>query len=128
MSGRSLLVLASIALAACAEQRVPDALIDVWRTSTPGYEDRTLEVRADSVVFGTGGETTTGHPLTGVEVEVTRDGRLACTLHYALHGEGAAELRLMLDPRPPATLRLANRKEVWQRERESTWLAGRATE
>ena len=122
---RALAAIVCVALVACAEQRVPDALVDVWRTRAPGYEDRTLEVRADSVVFGTGGHATTGHALAGVEVEAAPDGRVRCVLHYALHAGGTAELRLLLTPGPPATLRFENRKEIWHREKDATWLAKR---
>ena len=127
MPGRALAALVSIVLAGCAEQRVPAALIDVWRTRTPGYEDRTLEVRPDSIVFGTGGMTTTGHHLTKVEVAEGSHGRVACVLYYALHGEGTAQIQLLLDTGPPAVLRLANRKEIWEREKDATWLAERTT-
>jgi hypothetical protein len=128
MHGRAAAALLWLALAACAEQRVPDALVDVWRTRAPDYQDRTLEVRPDSVVFGTGGHATTGHPISEVEVEEAPDGRVGCILHYALHGGGTAQLRLLLDPGPPATLRLENRKETWHREKDATWLARRKTE
>lgn len=114
-----------LVLGACAEQRVPDALIDVWRTRAPGYEDRFLEVRADSIVFGTGGHGDTSHLLEAVEVEESADGRVHCLLRYQLHGGGSAALRLVLEAGPPETLHFENREEPWQRERDATWLAKR---
>jgi hypothetical protein len=124
---RALAAMLWVALAACAEQRVPDALVDVWRTRAPGYEDRSLEVRADSVVFGTGEHATAAHALAGVEVETEPDGLLRCALHYALHDGDTAELRLRLEPGPPATLRFENREELWHREKDASWLASRET-
>jgi hypothetical protein len=124
-SAKALAAMLWMALAACAEQRLPDALVDVWRTRAPGYEDRFLEVRADSVRFGTGQHATTAHALAGVEVETEPGGRVRGVLNYALHDGATAELRLILEPGPPATLRFENREELWHRERDASWLATR---
>jgi hypothetical protein len=112
-----------MALAACAEQRAPDALVDVWRTRAPGYEDRFLEVRADSIRFGTGQHDTAAHAFADVEVETEPGGRVRGVLSYALYDGATAELRLILEPGPPETLRFENREERWHRERDANWLA-----
>jgi hypothetical protein len=116
-----------VLLAACAEQRVPTELIDVWRTQASGYEDRFLEVRADAVLFGTGKGTSTGYRLDRVLVEPDGKGRVHCTLRYRLDEGGVAQLRLVLEPGPPSTLRIENREETWHREAEAAWLAKGST-
>lgn len=112
-----------IGLVACERTPVPGLLVDVWRTDAPGYEDRFLAVRPDSIVFGTGGNASTGHLLTHVEVEERAEGDLLCILHYEDREGGTARLRVVLRPGPPATLRFENREEIWRRERDAAWLA-----
>ena len=67
----------------CAEQVVPPELIHVWRTDLPAYRDRSFEVRADLIVFGTGGQSSVSHRIEAVEVEETENGGLLCVLHYS---------------------------------------------
>jgi len=37
-----------------SEKTVPDALIGVWKTSAPGYEDNSLSLKKDAILFGVG--------------------------------------------------------------------------
>lgn len=104
------------ALVGCAAEPVPDALLGVWRTAAPGYGDRFLRVASDSVAFGTGGDGSSSHLLEDVEVTPLGEGRLRCVLHYALRDGAAAQLRLVLEPGPPPTLRFENREEAWHRD------------
>jgi hypothetical protein len=59
MRGRIILVvLASfVCCLGCQSEKdetIPDRLIGVWKTSTPGYEDNSLELRKDQILFGVG--------------------------------------------------------------------------
>lgn len=120
-----LLALAAVTgLAGCGgETPVPEELLHVWRTDHPGYEDRYLDIRRHSVVFGTGGASSVGHPIERVELEDAEDDGFLCVLHYRTRDGGDAQLRLVYEPGPPQRLRFENRKETWVREEDATWLA-----
>ena len=109
----------------CAEQVVPPELIHVWRTDLPAYRDRSFEVRADFIIFGTGGQSSVSHRIEAVEVEETENGGLLCVLHYSGRDGGRPQVRLVFEPGSPDRLRFENRDESWVREKDATWLAMR---
>ena len=123
--GKCLVLLALVTFSACAAQRVPDTLVDVWRTRAPGYEDRFFEIRSDSLIFGTGGEASSSYPLQAVHVQTLSNGSVRCVFRYSLRQGDSAQLRVQLDPGPPPALHLGSRKETWYREKDATWLAKR---
>ena len=120
-----LMIALGISTLGCAEQTVPEELIHVWRTRLPAYRDRSFEVRADSIIFGTGGYSTVGHRIEGVEVEESADGSFLCTLYYLTRDGGRTQVRLAFEPGSPDRLRFENRVEVWLREEDASWLANR---
>lgn len=50
-----------------AMRTVPTRIQGAWVTSSPGYSDRYLEFRADSVTFGTGGVNSQTFKITGFD-------------------------------------------------------------
>jgi hypothetical protein len=55
---------------------VPEVLLGVWTSSSPGYSDRYIDIRPDAIIFGTGGTTSRGYRILGCERRVTPDGPL----------------------------------------------------
>jgi hypothetical protein len=105
----------------CDSRETPSELVGVWRTDLPSHRDRSLEIRDHWVVFGAGRYASSVHSLTGVQAEPSKDG-VRYTLHYT-GAEGDEQiLRLEYTPGSPDSIRLANRKERWVRERDASWL------
>ena len=53
---------------------VPPYLVGLWRTDTPGYEDRYLQFTPRNVIFGTGGYEGESYIVAEVEVSPVDDG------------------------------------------------------
>jgi hypothetical protein len=77
----------SLLTAGChgSDGKVPDVLLGVWTSSSPGYSDRYIEIRPDSITFGTGGTTSVRYEIRGCERNQTPDGPL-----YVLEFEGTS--------------------------------------
>lgn len=70
--------LACLATVGCHRNsgRVPQKLLGVWTSSSPGYSDRYIEIRPDTIIFGTGGTRSQGYRILRCERQETPDGPL----------------------------------------------------
>lgn len=79
-----LLTLTAILLPGCGRGRireVPPELIGVWYTDAPGYQDRWMELRPREIVFATGPNSSTTHPVNGLRWK-EGDGDVELTVYY----------------------------------------------
>ena len=104
------------ALVGCQREAVPAALIHVWRTDAPAYQDRHLEIREDLIVFGTGYGTADVHTIVDVDSEPADAKGRRYTLHYRNDDGTRMQLRVVLSPGPPESLRIEHTDEVWHRD------------
>lgn len=63
------------------EVSMPEDLIGVWKTAEKNYSDRYFELRADRVIFSTGGWGVTAHPIDRME-EYREDGKVYYIIYY----------------------------------------------
>ena len=101
------------ALVGCRREPVPAALIHVWRTDAPEYRDRHLEIREDLVVFGTGYGTSDVYAIVDVDAEPPGAKGRRYTLHYRTDDGARLQLRVILSPGTPESLRIEHTDEVW---------------
>jgi len=101
------------ALAGCRAEPVPAALIHVWRTDAPAYRDRHLEIREDWLVFGTGGYGSELYPVVDVDSEPAEGAARRYTIHYRADDGARLELRVVLTPGKPDSLRIDHTDEIW---------------
>ena len=112
--GRDLLV-AFVAAAAlgCAREGVPLELIGRWTSDDPRYADRSLEIGAETIVFGAGDGMRTTYRMQGIEREVEFDAGTLYHVYYDVRGSPEQELRVRLPL--PGRLRIDNHSELWTR-------------
>ena len=110
--GRAIWLL--LALAGCEAEPVPAALLHVWRTDAPAYAGRHLEIRKNTVVFGTGPYTSDFHPILGVDSKPVEPGSTLYTIHYRADDGARLQLRVVLTPGMPDLLRIDHLDEVWR--------------
>jgi hypothetical protein len=83
-------VIALVALLATHWQlqrlNVPAELIGTWKTATPQYADRSLEISHHSITFATGPGTESTGFIDDIEATANRDGALY-TISYSANGE-----------------------------------------
>lgn len=109
----------AVSLAACAPEPLPlpSELVGVWKTSSPRYAERSFEVRADWVIFGTGRNTLTMHELARVEPGAGRDGATEEWTPYRIvyRAESGDEqaIEILFRTRGGRALRFAHRDEIW---------------
>jgi hypothetical protein len=107
------------ALAGCRQEPVPAALIHVWRTDAPAYQDRHLEIRAEWLVFGTSAYGADLYPIVDLDSEPAEAGGTLYTIHYRADDGAHLQLRLVLKPGPPDSLRIEHLDEIWLAESTS---------
>jgi len=100
-------------LAGWRAEPVPAALIHVWRTDAPAYRDRHLEIRSDWVVFGTGAYVSEMYPVVDVDSEPAEAGGHRYTIHYRADDGAQLQLRVVLTPGNPDSLRIDHTDEIW---------------
>ncbi len=120
MKGRKGLVLLIFFLALSVFQcgkkaNVPRDLIGVWRTTTEPYADRSFEINADEVLFGTGEGGLDTYRITKIKTE--KDPREQATLYILCYKtiEGQEyKFSFYYDPANHGTIRFKNQPEmVW---------------
>jgi hypothetical protein len=92
---------------------VPVALLHRWRTDAPAYRDRHLEIREDWLHFGTGGYGSDLYPIVEVDSEPFEAGSTRYTIHYRADDGARMQLRLVLTPGKPDSLRIEHLDEIW---------------
>jgi hypothetical protein len=94
---------------------VPAELIGVWKTQSPGYTDRYIEIRPVTISFGTGA----GTELTGFiqEVQATRgDDGVLYTVNYSANGVNS-KVSFTYSPQDGNTIRLVHQESiVWKKK------------
>jgi hypothetical protein len=116
--GRAICVL--VALAGCrAPEPVPTELIHVWRTAAPAYRDRHLEVRKDLLVFGTSSYQSELYLIEGFDREPADAGSTRYTIHYRAQDGGLLQLKVLLIPGNPASLRIDHIDDDWHADTDS---------
>lgn len=100
-------------LAGCRAEPVPAALIHVWRTDAPAYRDRVLAIRESWLVFGTGGYGGDFYPIVDVDSERLEAASTRYTIHYRAEDGARLQLRVLLTPGKPDSLRIEHTDEVW---------------
>lgn len=108
-----------VALAGCRAEPVPTALIHVWRTDAPAYRDRRLEIQKGMLVFGTSAYMSDLHPIVGVDSEPVEAGSTLYTIHYRADDGARLQLRVVLTPGKPDSLRIEHLDKVWHADPES---------
>jgi hypothetical protein len=114
------IILAVLAIFACSfgcqsekEKAIPDALIGVWKTSAPGYENNSLELRKDEILFGVGRSEFSANSIFKVKT-VRPDGeRTSLITIYYTDGEGKDNaVSIYYDQTPPGSIRFKNQKQI----------------
>ena len=94
---------------------VPQVLLGVWTSSSPEYGDRYIEIRPDTIIFGTGGTNSKRYRILGCERSKTREG-LLYTLEFVGTSSGPFRRPLYYLPVGRGRLRFKNEPSVvWDR-------------
>jgi hypothetical protein len=96
---------------------VPSELIGVWRTESPQYADRFIEIRPVTISFGTGAGTELTGFIRSVQANV-EDGRVMYAVKYTANGtDSLVFLLYTYSSREGQTLQLKNQEDiVWRKE------------
>ena len=112
--GRGLSVaFALTAVLACAREGVPTELVGRWTSDDPRYADRSLEISADTIAFGSGDGMRTAYRMQGVERELDAGTGTLYRLYYDAAGSPEQELRVRVPN--PGQLQIDNHSELWTR-------------
>lgn len=102
-------------LAGCGsdrEQTLPDEVLGVWTSSVKGYEDKTLELRKDAILFGAGGSEYNADGIYKVEQSREPDGRTLIKVYFSDQDGNDYDTSLYYDPKDGGSLRFKNRTDV----------------
>jgi len=119
------IILAVLAIFACSfgcqsekEKAIPDALIGVWKTSAPGYENNSLELWKDEILFGVGRSEFSANSIFKVKTVHPDGERTSLITIYYIDGEGKDNaVSIYYDQTPPGSIRFknqANRVETFR--------------
>ena len=103
---------------------VPPYLVGLWRTDTPGYEDRYLQFTPRNVIFGTGGYEGESYIVAEVEVSPVDEGpqggaggRSLLTFRYMKADKLEYSLSFYYEPKPTETITFKNQETLkWTRK------------
>ena len=94
----------------------PSAILGHWSTEATRYRDRSLEIRPDAILFGTGPYSAPRlHILIGVESQPSSDPWNVCRLSYREDDGTVGQLEISYRDQPRPQIRFANRQEIWIR-------------
>ncbi len=100
---------------------IPSDLIGVWRSTTPGYEDRYFQFSRRNLVFGTGGiegeaylvaEVQSSPVGEGEEGGASKSKRLLFTIRYMKTDKLEYELLFYYDPEPTELITFKNQEHL----------------
>jgi hypothetical protein len=95
---------------------VPDGLIGVWKTTTPPYDDRFLEIKTNEIIFGTGEDQFDTYPVTKIKIEKASQETFYTICYKNAEGQ-EYHFSFYYDPANHGTLRIKNQKAmVWTKE------------
>jgi hypothetical protein len=98
---------------------VPPYLIGVWRSNTPGYEDRYFQFARRNLVFGTGGIEGEAYMVAEVQSSPVDEGaqggaskRMLVTIRYMKTDKLEYELSFYYDPEPAGLITFKNQEHL----------------
>lgn len=114
------IILAVLAIFVCLfgcqsekEETIPDALIGVWKTSAPGYENNSLELRKDEILFGVGRSESSANSIFKVKTVSLAGEKTSLITIYYTDGEGKDNaVSIYYDQTPPGSIRFKNQKQI----------------
>lgn len=99
--------------------QVPSNLIGMWRTNTPGYEDRYILFVERNVAFGTGGYDGEAYIVAEVQSSPVEDGakdgastKTLFTIRYMKADKLEYELSFYYEPEPVETITFKNQEHL----------------
>jgi hypothetical protein len=120
-----LILIAVIVYAPPLNNELPPYLIGLWRSSTPGYEDRYMLFTQHSVVFGTGGFSGDVNVIYEVQASPVEAGapapsvgRELFTIRYLDAEKSKSDLQFYYDPPPAGVITFKNQEHLkWTKEK-----------
>jgi hypothetical protein len=95
------------------DETIPDALIGVWTTSAPGYEDNSLEIGNDEILFGVGHSESSSNHMYKVETVRQADAKTTLiTIFYTDEDGKDNASSLYYDQTPPGSIRFKNQMQI----------------
>ena len=122
----ALCALVVAALAGCNEpERLPAALIGVWRTPNPEFRESYFELREGWVVFGADRYQITMYPIHRIESSRSGDATEYAIEYETEDGEVLPLVLVYLPGMPPQPpqLQVGHRSDLWVPESQASWLA-----
>jgi len=104
-------------LASCSENTPPSDLLGVWRTTDENYNDRYLEIKPDSLIFGVGEGQEMVNVISTISSERESQG-MRYTFHYLDRDGEKWTLSLLYNSEDGGTIVIQNRHEVWMKEEQ----------
>lgn len=105
----------------CSEQgkkEIPAELIGVWKTSLASHADRFFEIKAEDLIIGTGGQTSTTYPLTRF-VGTKSDTGTVYMIYYENEKGEESSMYMLYSEEGGGTLMDLNRTDlIWKKEPE----------
>ena len=103
---------------------VPPYLLGVWRSTTPGYEDRYFQFAPRNLVFGTGGIEGEAYMIAEVQAAPADEGaqgdaskRMLFTIRYMKMDKLEYELSFYYDPEPAEVITFKHQEKLkWTRK------------
>lgn len=118
MRSRNILAALAIFLCLCGCQSdeystLPDELVGVYKTSAPGYEDNSLELRKDEIVFGVGDSKFTVNRILRVKIAPEAEAKtFLITIGYSDQNGEEKETSLIYDQRGAESIRFKNQPQI----------------
>lgn len=95
------------------DETVPDELIGVWKTSAPGYEDNSLELKKDEILFGVGHSQVAVSIIYRVKtVRLAGEKNPLITIYFTDEEGKDNASSLYYDPTPPGSIRFKNQMKI----------------
>ncbi len=106
--------------------QVPPDLIGVWRSTTPGYEDRYFQFAQRNLVFGTGGIEGEAYMIAEVQSSPAEEGtqgeagkRTLFTIRYMKTDKLEYELSFFYDPPPVEVITFKHQEKLkWTKRKK----------
>lgn len=110
------------------DNRVPPYLVGVWRSATPGYEDRYFQFAQRTLIFGTGGIEGEAYMVAEVqsapadEIAQSKAGkRQLFTIRYMKMDRQEYELSFYYDPEPEEVITFKHQEKLkWTKTRKGS--------
>jgi hypothetical protein len=116
----ALAIFSLAAMAGCRTiqlKTVPDNLVGVWRTDTPKYSGRSLELTPELLIINTGPDERTFYGVLAVDEEL-RSKNTFYSIHYVSDEREVFQLSFFYAPQKRGTIQFEHQPEVvWTREK-----------